>query len=63
MAEQVSNSIREQGHGLFTYYFLRGLKEKGADFKQVFDYLKPQVAKAARRDYNSDQEPQWRQGR
>ncbi|MEK7389475.1 MAG: caspase family protein [Elusimicrobiota bacterium] len=62
-AEQVSNSIREQGHGLFTYYFLRGLKEKGPDFKQVFDYLKPQVAKAARRDYNADQEPQWRQGR
>lgn len=62
-AEQVSNSIREQGHGLFTYYFLKGLKEKGSDFKQVFDYLKPQVAKAARRDHNAEQEPQWRQGR
>jgi hypothetical protein len=62
-AEQVSNSIREQGHGLFTYYFLKGLKEKGPDLRQVFDYLKPQVAKAARRDHNAEQEPQWRQGR
>lgn len=62
-AEQVSNSIPAQGHGLFTYYFLKGLKENGADFRKVFDSLKPQVAKAARRDNNSEQEPQWRQGR
>lgn len=62
-AEQVSNSIPAQGHGLFTYYLLKGLKEKGADFRQAFDYLKPLVAKAARRDHNSEQEPQWRQGR
>ncbi|MDD5303200.1 MAG: caspase family protein [Elusimicrobia bacterium] len=62
-AEQVSNSDRRQGHGLFTYFLLKGLKEKGADFKLAFDYLKPEVTKAARRDYNADQEPQWRQGR
>lgn len=62
-AEQVSNSYRQQGHGLFTYFLLKGLKEKGADFKHAFDYLLPEVTKAARRDYNADQEPQWRQGR
>lgn len=62
-ADQISNTYDEKGHGLFTYFFLKGLKEKGADFKAVFDYLKPEVAKVARREYNADQEPQWREGR
>lgn len=60
---QVSNGYQEKGHGLFTYYLLRGMKESGSDFKAVFDYLKPQVLAVARRDYNTDQEPQWREGR
>ena len=52
-----------EGHGLFTYYLLKGLKEKGGDMRAAFDYLKPEVARTARREYNSDQDPQWRQGR
>ncbi|MFI5363706.1 MAG: caspase domain-containing protein [Elusimicrobiota bacterium] len=61
--DQISNSYREKGHGLFTYYFLKGLKEKGDDFHAVFDYLKPEVARTARREFNADQFPQWRQGK
>ena len=53
----------EKGHGLFTYFFLKGLKEKGADMRAAFDYLKPEVAKVARRQYNADQEPQWTGGK
>jgi hypothetical protein len=58
--DEISNSYDEQGHGLFTYYFLKGLKSKGPDFKAVFEYLKPEVARVARRQYNADQNPQWK---
>ena len=61
--DQISNSYQEKGHGLFTYYFLKGMKEKGADMKSVFEYLKPEVARVARREYNADQDPQWREGK
>ena len=60
--EQVSNSYQEKGHGLFTYFFLRALNENGADFRAVYDELKPQVTRVARREYNSDQVPEWRGG-
>ena len=61
--DQISNSYQEKGHGLFTYFLLKGMKEKGADMKSVFAYLKPEVARTARRELNSDQDPQWRQGK
>lgn len=61
--DQISNSYHEKRHGLFTYFFLKGLKEKGGDFRAVYDYLKPQVSRVARRQYNSDQDPQWRKGK
>ena len=60
--DQISNSYEEQGHGLFTYFLLKGLKEKG-DFKSAYDYLGPEVTRTARRKYNSDQTPQWRDGK
>ena len=60
---QISNTYQEKGHGLFTYYFLKGIKEKGLDMRGVYDYLKPEVARVARRELNADQEPQWRQGK
>lgn len=60
---QISNSYQEKGHGLFTYFFLKGIKEKGEDLHAVFDYLKPEVSRVARREYNADQEPQWRSGK
>lgn len=61
--DQISNSYQEKGHGLFTYYFLKGLKEKGADLRAVYGYLKPEVARVAREQYNADQDPQWRGGK
>ncbi len=60
--DQISNTYHQQGHGLFTYYLLKGLKERAGDFKAAFDYLKPEVARTARREYNADQDPQWREG-
>lgn len=61
--DQISNSYRDKQQGLFTYYFLKGLKEKGGDLRAVFDYLKPRVSRVARREYNSDQVPQWSKGK
>lgn len=60
--EQITSTLEDQGHGTFTYYFLQGL---GGDAKDptgkitargLFDYLKPRVQDAARRQ-NRDQEP------
>ncbi len=61
--DQISSSYQEKGHGLFTYFLLKGLKDKGGDFKSAFDYLKPEVSRIARREYNADQDPQWREGK
>lgn len=61
--DQISNTYQEKRHGLFTYFFLEGLRKNGSDLRASFDELKPKVARVARREYNSDQDPQWRQGR
>ncbi len=61
-AAEISNSYQEKGHGLFTYFLLKGLKDK-ADFRAAYDYLAPEVSRVARRTYNSDQTPQWRQAK
>jgi hypothetical protein len=61
-AQQISNTYEEKGHGLFTYFFLKGLKEKG-DVKAAFGYLGPEVSRVALRQYNSEQTPQWRDGK
>jgi hypothetical protein len=62
-SDQISTSYQEKGHGLFTYYLLKGLREKGGDLRAAFDYSKPEVARAARTLYNARQDPQWREGR
>jgi hypothetical protein len=41
--------------GLFTRWFLKGLKEREGSMKAAFDYLEPEVKKAG-------QTPRWRQG-
>jgi hypothetical protein len=55
--------LDEKGHGVFTYYFLKGLRGEGGTepggavmLKGVFGYLKAQVAGRARRDQR-DQVP------
>lgn len=60
---QVTGTLDEQGHGLFTYYLLRGLNgaAKDADGKVTLrglhEYLTPNVQDGARRQ-NRDQTPQ-----
>ncbi len=61
--DQVSRAYQEQGHGLFTYYLLRGLngeaKNRSGEVTvgSLYGYLRTHVADAARRA-NGDQTPQ-----
>jgi PBP1b-binding outer membrane lipoprotein LpoB len=61
---QVSNAMPEKRHGLFTYYFLKGLqgeadtnKDGGVDVEELYAYMKPKVETEARR-MNAEQSPQ-----
>ncbi|MBI5881751.1 MAG: caspase family protein, partial [Elusimicrobia bacterium] len=62
-ASQISGTAEEQGHGLFTYFFLRGLNGDAKDaagsvtVKSLFGYLSPRVQDVAKRG-NRDQTPQ-----
>ena len=60
--DQISGTITGQGHGAFTYYFLKGLNGGATDkdgkvtVKSLYDYLAPKVADSARQN-NRDQTP------
>ena len=63
--DQVSSTYDKQGHGLLMYFFLKGLqgeadrnKDGAIDLAEVFDYLRPQVERVARREFNNEQTPQ-----
>jgi len=63
--DQVSSTYDAKGHGLFTYFVLKGLqgeadqnKDGTVELWEVFDYIKPQVERIARREYNNEQTPQ-----
>jgi len=63
--EQISSAYEEQGHGLFTYFMLKGIKnedvvKKDGSIKMddLFGYIKPQVERIARKQYNNEQTPQ-----
>jgi uncharacterized caspase-like protein len=58
--EQSSLSFSEKGHGMFTYYFLKKLKEsKGkVSYKDMFDYLKENVSIESLRTNYKEQDPQ-----
>ncbi|MEW6543942.1 MAG: ankyrin repeat domain-containing protein [Nitrospirota bacterium] len=63
--DQVSSTYDQKGHGLLTYFFLKGLrgeadanKDGSVDLAEVYEYLKPQVERTARREFNNDQTPQ-----
>ena len=59
---RLTGTLKEQGHGAFTYYFLKGLDGAAADDSGVvtpralYNYLKPKVQDAASRQ-NRDQTP------
>lgn len=62
--DEISNSFEDKGHGLLTYYFLKGLqgeadanKDGGIDMSELFDYVKPNVQRVARKQYNNEQTP------
>lgn len=46
---QISTSSAEKGHGVFTYYFLKAIKEGKTDLAGIYEAIKPQVEDAARR--------------
>jgi len=63
--DQISSTYMQKGHGLLTYFFLKGLQGEGDQNKdgsieltELFDYLKPQVERTARREFNNKQTPQ-----
>ena len=63
--DQISSTYEEKGHGLFTYFILKGLKGEGdtngdgkIEMGELFEYIKPQVERIARKTYNNEQSPQ-----
>jgi hypothetical protein len=62
---QISNTLIAKRHGLLTYFLLKGLQGEGdqnrdgaIDIDELYEYVKPEVERAARRDFNSEQTPQ-----
>ncbi len=58
-ADEITGTVQEEGHGLFTYNFLKGLNANNGSVtvKNLYGYLLPKVQDAARRN-NRDQTPQ-----
>lgn len=62
--QQVSSTYEQKAHGLMTYFFLKGLqgeadinKDGKIDIAELFEYMRPQVERVARRDFNNEQTP------
>ncbi len=63
--DQISSTYDEKGHGLFTYFMLKGIKNEDVvkpdgsiKMDDLFGYVKPQVERIARKQYNNEQSPQ-----
>jgi hypothetical protein len=63
--DQISSAYEEKGHGLFTYYLLKGIKDENViqqdgsiNMDDLYNYVKPQVERIARKQYNNEQTPQ-----
>ena len=63
--DQVSSTYDEKGHGLFTYFLLKGIKNEDVirqdgslEVEDLYNYIKPQVESIARKKYNNEQTPQ-----
>jgi hypothetical protein len=62
---QISSTYSQKGHGLLTYFFLKGLhgeadqnQDGNIDLSELHAYLKPRVEGVSRREYNNEQTPQ-----
>ena len=53
---QISTSSPEKGHGVFTYYFLKALKDGKKDIAEIYSYIKPLVEDDAKQ-INVQQSP------
>ncbi|PKN17591.1 MAG: peptidase C14 [Deltaproteobacteria bacterium HGW-Deltaproteobacteria-6] len=63
--DQISATYDEKGHGLFTYFLLKGIRNEDVvrpdgsiKMDDLFGYIKPQVERIARKQYNNEQTPQ-----
>ncbi|MBI4619853.1 MAG: caspase family protein [Desulfobacterales bacterium] len=45
---QISTSSPEKGHGVFTYYFLKALKDGKKTIAEIYEYIKPLVEDEAK---------------
>jgi hypothetical protein len=48
LGTQISASSPEKGHGIFTYYFLKALKDGKKTIAEIYDYIKPLVEDEAK---------------
>jgi len=62
---QISSTYKDKGHGLFTYFLLKGIKDEDVvkedgslAVRNLFSYIKPRVERIARKRYNNEQTPQ-----
>ncbi|MBI5203673.1 MAG: ankyrin repeat domain-containing protein [Nitrospirae bacterium] len=53
---QISTSSSEKGHGVFTYYFLKALKDGKKNIAEIYSYIKPLVEDDAKQ-LNVQQSP------
>ncbi|MBI3397863.1 MAG: ankyrin repeat domain-containing protein [Deltaproteobacteria bacterium] len=53
---QISSSSPEKGHGIFTYYFLKALKDGKKNIAEIYEYIKPLVEDEAKQ-LNVQQSP------
>lgn len=63
--DQISSTYKDKGHGLFTYFMLKGIKNENVgkqdgsiQKEELYRYLKPQVERIARKQFNAEQTPQ-----
>jgi uncharacterized caspase-like protein len=54
--DQITGTLEEQGHGMFTYFLLKGLADGKSSAKTLFDFLDGKVQDEARRQ-NREQTP------
>ena len=58
---QISTSSPDKGHGVFTYYFLKAIKEGKKNLAEIYETIKPQVEDEAKQ-LNVQQSPSLNPG-